>query len=525
MWTNAAGDFMNSRLLMESYGEGHLNSHDPVDEPSGLTFLPHIASEDSITTIGEAIEQPIVSPLYRKRKLGRNHQGSLFDSAMSLFSFSSAKKAKDGIQLPADSKSVVNEYQSRLTALELAEMKGHKVVYYLPFVSPHNPLLSLRNRRRAALNDQKAQSGYPTLLLGDQIGFRYKILDVIDRGQFGLVVKCLDMKLVHLNNECLNKRLEKMLFNSSLPSFNHDYNYDDERCESERESALVAIKISAKEYHQYFSDNEYELLREMQQQPQNSISNNNVVQLRETLAYRGWECWVFPYYKYNWFDLVRKYEQMAPVHRVPLIKLRQLARDMVNALWHLKQHQIIHFDLKPHNILYDQTNDTSHLADFGLSAKITLPWDNPVGTPEFSAPEMYIPTARPSYSSDIWSLGATLFSIAAVQMPAFSHIDREEREVDFLTDTLSQLMHRFPNSLDYAFQHFPAIVQKSFSRSKQWEIRPFVDELNAQYTLYYYQDPDHRLFDHLVSFIDLCVHWNPRNRATVDRLLRHPFIN
>ena len=74
--------------------------------------------------------------------------------------------------------------------------------------------------------------------------------------------------------------------------------------------------------------------------------------------------------------------------------------------------------MKPGNILVTPSLGNAKICDFGLGrlrqhaslsvASLTLGENVIEGTPSYMAPECLIHKARPSSSSDIWSLGVTL---------------------------------------------------------------------------------------------------------------------
>lgn len=88
-----------------------------------------------------------------------------------------------------------------------------------------------------------------------------------------------------------------------------------------------------------------------------------------------------------------------------------LLHQMLQALDYLANHEIIHRDVRPENILYTLLPDGKYLyqlADFGL-ANIVDSTQTPAGTLMFMAPEAYLHPSWPQTSKmDVWSLFVTL---------------------------------------------------------------------------------------------------------------------
>ena len=78
--------------------------------------------------------------------------------------------------------------------------------------------------------------------------------------------------------------------------------------------------------------------------------------------------------------------------------------------------QILHFDIKPHNILLDE-NFVSKVSDFGLAR--LCPLDNSIvsltaarGTIGYIAPELFYKNIGVSYKADVYSFGMLLMEMA-----------------------------------------------------------------------------------------------------------------
>ncbi len=97
----------------------------------------------------------------------------------------------------------------------------------------------------------------------------------------------------------------------------------------------------------------------------------------------------------------------------------QIAHSILAAIAHAHQRDIIHLDLKPGNILIDQTGKV-RLIDFGCAKDLTLESithvDARLGTPHYMAPEQFMGT-RNNFRSDLYSIAAIVFEMLMRQRP------------------------------------------------------------------------------------------------------------
>jgi predicted ATPase len=102
------------------------------------------------------------------------------------------------------------------------------------------------------------------------------------------------------------------------------------------------------------------------------------------------------------------------------------------ALSYVHSRKLIHYDIKPRNVLVDD-EDRVKVLDFGLAAVKTVgPREWRGGTPDYMAPELGDPEALVDHRSDLYSLGIMAYQLFCRQLP-------------FRSRTISDLirMHRF----------------------------------------------------------------------------------
>lgn len=96
----------------------------------------------------------------------------------------------------------------------------------------------------------------------------------------------------------------------------------------------------------------------------------------------------------------------------------RIFQQILSALLYLKRMGVSHRDIKPENILFDK-DWNAKLVDFGFGCKNdeermrkTL-----CGTPSYTPPEVLMRAEYNAELMDVWSLGVTLYTMLAAEMP------------------------------------------------------------------------------------------------------------
>jgi serine/threonine protein kinase len=148
------------------------------------------------------------------------------------------------------------------------------------------------------------------------------------------------------------------------------------------------------------------------------------------------------------------------IERMPVAEVLTIGVKMASALESAHRAGLVHRDVKPSNILVT-TFGAPVLADFGISSSLaretadevlamSIPW---------SAPEVIAEQTAGTVASEVWSLGATVYSLLAGHSP-FERRDRAQ-------NTKEQLRRRIARAsyTDIARADVPASVQAVLARS------------------------------------------------------------
>lgn len=123
-----------------------------------------------------------------------------------------------------------------------------------------------------------------------------------------------------------------------------------------------------------------------------------------------------------------------PDNLLPIPKVLDIVAKVADALNYAHTLNVVHRDIKPHNIMYDPESDTVKVTDFGI-ARITdssrTKTGMVLGTPSYMSPEQ-LAGKKIEGRSDLFSLGASLYQLICGTLP-------------FQGESMAQLMFRIAN--------------------------------------------------------------------------------
>ena len=136
---------------------------------------------------------------------------------------------------------------------------------------------------------------------------------------------------------------------------------------------------------------------------QAALNHTNIVQIYSYEEFEGQKFLVMELADRGTLDSrIEKYK------RLPEYDVLDIGYKMASALDMVLNHDLLHCDIKPSNILFNADNEAK-LVDFGLARKVdSEPDDDLRGTPYYVAPEK-VKREKETFLSDMYSLGGTLY--------------------------------------------------------------------------------------------------------------------
>ncbi|KAI1118527.1 hypothetical protein F5Y14DRAFT_438506 [Nemania sp. NC0429] len=207
------------------------------------------------------------------------------------------------------------------------------------------------------------ERGDYSIIMGDHLSYRYEIVDVLGKGSFGQVVRCIDHKT----------------------------------------GGLVAVKIirNKKRFHQQALI-EVNILKKLREwDPKNKHS---MVNFTQSFYFRGHLCISTELLDMNLYEFIKSNS----FRGFSLKLIRRFTKQMLSSLVILKQHKVIHCDLKPENILLRHPlHSEIKVIDFGSSCFENEKVYTYIQSRFYRSPEVILGMTY-GLPIDMWSLGCIL---------------------------------------------------------------------------------------------------------------------
>ena len=173
----------------------------------------------------------------------------------------------------------------------------------------------------------------------------------------------------------------------------------------------------------------------------------------------------------------------------------------------------MHRDIKPHNVIINDSDKTLKLIDFGLAEFYHLgkEYNVKVASRYYKAPELLTKNKYYNYSMDLWSFGCMFAGVIFQKEPFFKGIDNLDQLVKIVkvlgSDELFKYLKKYNLKLD------PEIdICLGRTAKKPWNT--FINEKNKIFA----QDQN------AIDLIDKCLQYDMQNRINIKQALKHDFF-
>uniref|UniRef100_A0A671LQ73 dual-specificity kinase n=1 Tax=Sinocyclocheilus anshuiensis TaxID=1608454 RepID=A0A671LQ73_9TELE len=370
------------------------------------------------------------------------------------------------IQSPMTSlESALKHFQNQLTEYEKEEIMDYSEIWYL----------GLDTKKIEGSQGSPQNSGYDDehgsylKVPHDHIGYRYEVLEVIGKGSFGQVLKCLD----HKTNEMVAIKVIR-----NKKRFHHQ--------------ALVELKI----------------LDAVRRRDRDNC--HNVIHMKEYFYFRNHLCISFELLGANLYELIKKNNFQG----FSLGLIRRFAHALLKCLQMLHKEKIIHCDLKPENILLSQRGQGNiKVVDFGSSCYEQQRVYTYIQSRFYRSPEVIL--GHPySMAIDVWSLGCILAELYT-GYPLFPG-ESEVEQIACIMEIMGLPPNDFVQTASRRRLFFDSKGNpRNITNSKGKKRRPNSKDLASVLKT---NDPQ------FLDFIRRCLVWDPTKRMTPDEGMQHEWI-
>ncbi|KAL5584827.1 hypothetical protein FOVSG1_014216 [Fusarium oxysporum f. sp. vasinfectum] len=382
-----------------------------------------------------------------------------------------AARTLDALRKRATPKERVGAHEAiriaMLNIYERGEIVDYTDVYFCGTQNAHKVVGDLQSDApNFGYDDER---GDYTIVPGDHLAYRYEIIDVLGKGSFGQVVRCIDHKT----------------------------------------GGLVAIKIirNKKRFHQQalVEVNILQKLREWD--PKN---RHSMVNFTQSFYFRGHLCISTELLDMNLYELIK-----AHAFRGFSIKIiRRFTKQILSSLNLLKQHKVIHCDLKPENILLRHPLHAEiKVIDFGSSCFENEKVYTYIQSRFYRSPEVILGMTY-GMPIDMWSVGCILAELYT-GVPIFPGENEQEQLACIMEVFGPPEKHLIEKStrkkLFFDSMGKPRLTVSSKGRRRRPSSKTLGQVLKC----------DDEVF---IDFLHRCLRWDPERRMKPEDAIRHEFI-
>uniref|UniRef100_A0A8C1H5J4 Serine/threonine-protein kinase PRP4 homolog n=1 Tax=Cyprinus carpio carpio TaxID=630221 RepID=A0A8C1H5J4_CYPCA len=240
-------------------------------------------------------------------------------------------------------------------------------------------------------------------------------------------------------------------------------------------------------------------------------------------------CLVFEPLSMNLREVLRKYGKDVGLH---IKAVRSYSQQLFLALKLLKRCNILHADIKPDNILVNESKTILKLCDFGSASHVA---DNDI-TPYlvsrfYRAPEIIIGKSY-DYGIDMWSVGCTLYELytGKILFPGKSNNHMLKLAMDLKGKLPNKMIRKglfkdqhFDQSSNFLYTEVDKVTERE-KVTVMSTINPTKDLSMDMVGRQALPEDQRKKVVQLKDLLDQILMLDPAKRITINQALQHPFI-
>jgi dual specificity tyrosine-phosphorylation-regulated kinase 2/3/4 len=356
---------------------------------------------------------------------------------------------------------------SNLNIFERGEVVDYENVYFTGTRSAKKILGDLdASATNFGYDDER---GDYNIVNGDHLAYRYEVIDLLGKGSFGQVVRCIDHKT----------------------------------------GILVAVKIirNKKRFHQQALV-EVNILQKLREWDPNN--EHSVVNFDQSFYFRGHLCISTDLLDMNLYEFIKAHD----FRGFSLKLIRRFTKQLLSSLILLNGHKVIHCDLKPENVLLAHPMHSEiKVIDFGSSCFENEKVYTYIQSRFYRSPEVILGMSY-GMPIDMWSLGCILAELFT-GYPIFPGENEQEQLACIMEVFGPPEKHLIEKSsrkkLFFDSLGKPRLTVSSKGRRR----RPSSKELRQVLKC------DDEAF---LDFLAKCLRWDPARRLNPHQAMMHEFV-